>query len=125
MPVPFLKALALTLGAALSNNTFDLPCASFPVTTRRIGLIPSAIVAISVSRFLVRMKIPAARSPGMRRDCVHVGHDIHDYRLVHGDRFLQRAGEFARLFAPVPAAPEGFPTLGEIPSGLPPNPLVP
>jgi hypothetical protein len=41
--VPFLKALALTLGAALSKTTQDRPCASLPVTTRRMGLIPSAM----------------------------------------------------------------------------------
>src|SRR5436309_165965 len=32
-----LTAPGLTLGAALSKSTRDLPCASFPVTTRRIG----------------------------------------------------------------------------------------
>src|SRR5258706_1375113 len=114
MPVPFLKALALTLGAALSNSTFDLPCASFPVTTRRIGLIPSAIVASSVSGFLVRMEIPAARGPGMRRDRVHVGYHIHNHRSVHGDRLLQRPGELARLLYPDTNAAKGIRHLGEI-----------
>src|SRR5437879_12566080 len=30
-------APGLPLGAALSNSTRDLPCSSFPVTTRRMG----------------------------------------------------------------------------------------
>src|SRR2546429_9315202 len=32
-----LTALGLTLGAAPSKSTRDLPCPSFPVTTRRMG----------------------------------------------------------------------------------------
>src|SRR5207249_6311707 len=32
-----LTAPGLTFGAALSNGTRDFPCASFPVTTRRMG----------------------------------------------------------------------------------------
>src|SRR6266571_715151 len=38
-----LTAPGLTLGAAPSKRTRDLPCASFPVTTRRIGLKFSAM----------------------------------------------------------------------------------
>src|SRR5262252_8893346 len=41
MQVPLLIAPGLTLGAALSNSTRERPLASLPVTTRRIGLIPS------------------------------------------------------------------------------------
>src|SRR4029077_7848160 len=37
MQVPRTIAPGLTLGAALSNRTHERPCASFPVTTRRIG----------------------------------------------------------------------------------------
>src|SRR4029078_9421915 len=37
MHVPRLIAPGLTFGAALSNSTHDRPCASLPVTTRRIG----------------------------------------------------------------------------------------
>src|SRR5215831_20764174 len=43
MQVPRLIAPGFTLGAALSNRRQDRPCASFPVTTRRIGLTSSAI----------------------------------------------------------------------------------
>jgi hypothetical protein len=43
MHVPGRIAPGLTLGAALSNNTRDLPLASLPVTTRRIGFGLSAI----------------------------------------------------------------------------------
>src|SRR5947208_12955267 len=37
MPALALTAPGLTFGAALSNGTRDFPCASFPVTTRRMG----------------------------------------------------------------------------------------
>src|SRR5947208_1205776 len=37
IPALALTAPGLTLGAALSKKTRDLPCASFPVTTRRMG----------------------------------------------------------------------------------------
>jgi len=37
MQVPRTIAPGLTFGAALSNKTPERPCASFPVTTRRIG----------------------------------------------------------------------------------------
>jgi hypothetical protein len=47
MPVPFLKALAFTPGAALSISTHERPCASLPVTTLRMGLMPSAIYSFS------------------------------------------------------------------------------
>src|ERR1700752_1182933 len=43
MQVPLLTAPGLTLGAALSNSTRERPCASLPVTTRRIGLIGSGM----------------------------------------------------------------------------------
>ena len=43
MPVPFLKVLALTRGAALSYSTLERPFSSLPVTTRRTGLMPSAM----------------------------------------------------------------------------------
>src|SRR5262249_37398100 len=43
MQVPRLIAPGFTLGAALSNRTQDRPCASFPVTTRRIGVTSSTI----------------------------------------------------------------------------------
>src|SRR6266581_3329166 len=37
IPALALTAPGLTLGAALSKSTRDLPCPSFPVTTRRMG----------------------------------------------------------------------------------------
>src|SRR5258706_2117395 len=37
MPAPGLTAPGLTFGAAPSKSTRERPCASFPVTTRRIG----------------------------------------------------------------------------------------
>src|SRR6266852_4524229 len=37
IPALALTAPGLTLGAALSKSTRDLPCSSFPVTTRRMG----------------------------------------------------------------------------------------
>src|SRR5712672_1724475 len=37
MPALALTAPGLTLGAAPSKSTRDLPCSSFPVTTRRMG----------------------------------------------------------------------------------------
>src|SRR6266852_4835244 len=43
IPALALTAPGLTLGAALSNSTRDLPCASFPVTTRRMGRNFSAV----------------------------------------------------------------------------------
>jgi hypothetical protein len=43
MHVPGRIAPGLTFGAALSNSTRDLPLASLPVTTRRIGFSLSAI----------------------------------------------------------------------------------
>src|SRR6185369_16034629 len=43
MQVPRLIAPGLTFGAALSNSTHDRPCASLPVTTRRIGFSSSDI----------------------------------------------------------------------------------
>src|SRR5215468_12631444 len=46
MQVPRTIAPGLTLGAALSNSTHERPCASLPVTTRRIGL-GSAIVLLA------------------------------------------------------------------------------
>ena len=39
----------LTLGAALSNSTRERPCASLPVTTRRIGLGVSLIMVSPLS----------------------------------------------------------------------------
>ena len=44
MQVPGRIAPGFTLGAALSNRTFDLPRASLPVTTRRIGLMASVML---------------------------------------------------------------------------------
>src|SRR5215210_6699943 len=43
MPERGLSGRGLTLGAALSNSTRERPCASLPVTTRRIGFIASAM----------------------------------------------------------------------------------
>jgi len=43
MQVPGRIAPRLTFGAALSNSTRDLPFASLPVTTRRIGLTLSVM----------------------------------------------------------------------------------
>jgi hypothetical protein len=43
MQVPGRIAPGLTFGAALSNSTRDLPFASLPVTTRRIGFVLSAM----------------------------------------------------------------------------------
>src|SRR5262249_21291577 len=50
MHVPRLIAPGFTLGAALSNRTQERPCASFPVTTRRIGLTASAIARLLIGR---------------------------------------------------------------------------
>src|SRR5215471_4891871 len=49
MQVPLLIAPGLTLGAALSNSTRERPLASLPVTTRRIGLIPSGAAPADVA----------------------------------------------------------------------------
>src|SRR6267143_5075910 len=43
IPALALTAPGLPLGAALSKSTRDLPCPSFPVTTRRIGRSFSAM----------------------------------------------------------------------------------
>src|SRR4030095_7011102 len=98
--VPFLNAFALTLGAALSYSTHDRPCSSLPVTTRRMGLMPSAM---SVSRFLnlpttlIGVKVSGNRGPRMRRDRVHVRDDIDNDGLPHRDRALERVAELTRL----------------------------
>jgi len=52
MQVPRLMAPGLTLGAALSNSTRERPCASLPVTTRRIGFIPSGMGVLLGSGFV-------------------------------------------------------------------------
>src|SRR5262245_11984574 len=44
MHVPGRIAPGFTLGAALSYSTRERPCASLPVTTRRIGLILSVML---------------------------------------------------------------------------------
>src|SRR5258708_34764227 len=79
MQVPRLMAPGLTLGAALSNSTRERPCASLPVTTRRIGFIPSGMGVLLGSGFVyiarpVRTKERphehegASVGPGGRRD---------------------------------------------------------
>src|SRR5450759_2305065 len=77
MPVPFLKVLAMTLGAALSISTRDLPCASLPVTTRRIGLIPSLIALIlpesarvSHRNYSTQRHREQGRAPGKADGCM-------------------------------------------------------
>src|SRR5437879_2208856 len=56
-----LTAPGLTLGAALSNSTRDLPCSSFPVTTRRMGrnfsAMGSMINAAGRARVAVRRRM--------------------------------------------------------------------
>src|SRR3954463_10338618 len=52
MQVPRLMAPGLTLGAALSNSTRERPCASLPVTTRRIGFIPAGMAFLPGSEFV-------------------------------------------------------------------------
>src|SRR4029077_10021130 len=49
MQVPRTIAPGLTLGAALSNRTHERPCASFPVTTRRIGFGVSVMLVSPLS----------------------------------------------------------------------------
>jgi len=49
MQVPRTIAPGLMLGAALSNSTRERPCASLPVTTRRIGLGACAISPLSLT----------------------------------------------------------------------------
>jgi hypothetical protein len=48
MQVPGRMAPGLTFGASLSQSTQERPCASLPVTTRRIGLI-LLLIAFSCS----------------------------------------------------------------------------
>ena len=112
MLVPFWKGLVLTLGAALSNSTQERPCASLPVTTRRIGLMSSRHAPAP----LERMKIGrAARHPRLLGDRVHVGHHVDHHRPLHArSPACQRAGELAGFRHPDADAAEGFRDLGEI-----------
>src|ERR1051326_6308592 len=74
MQVPRLIAPGLTFGAALSNSTQERPCASLPVTTRRIGF--GSLVSISGLTFQPRrnaMRVRPALSSGLRAlSCVHI-----------------------------------------------------
>src|SRR5690348_4209508 len=108
MLVPFWNGLALTFGAALSNSTRERPCASLPVTTRRIGLMSlmrcSAGMNGSPARCrscfapLEGMEVRrAARLPRLFGDGVHVGDHVHHDRPVDLKRPLERAFELARL----------------------------
>src|SRR5580693_3114185 len=68
MQVPLLTAPGLTFGAALSNSTRERPCASLPVTTRRIGLTGSAMDVL-VERRPRRYSLAA---PGTKEKCMFV-----------------------------------------------------
>src|ERR1051325_3506159 len=74
MQVPRLIAPGLTFGAALSNSTQERPCASLPVTTRRIGF--GSLVSISGLTFPPRrnaMRVRPALSSGLRAlSCVRI-----------------------------------------------------
>src|SRR3978361_2121915 len=80
MQVPGRIAPGFTFGAALSYRTFERPCASLPVTTRRMGLISFAIVL----------------SPGCYFSLLqfHARH-LHEIRPLH-DLALDERGELFR-----------------------------
>src|SRR5438270_592576 len=63
MPALGLTAPGFTFGAALSKSTRERPCASLPVTTRRIGFSPRAIGPQYTSRrsFEESMKLTGAQ----------------------------------------------------------------
>jgi hypothetical protein len=73
MHVPRLMAPGLTFGAALSNTTHERPCASFPVTTRLIGLGSSDICYVSCSDFPASSAGRLVLDPNMLKD--NVGHN--------------------------------------------------
>src|SRR5262245_13260307 len=67
MPAPGLTARGLTFGAGPSNSTRDRPCASWPVTTRRIGWSSLALRSTSALGAEVRAADPRL-SRGQRVD---------------------------------------------------------
>src|SRR5262245_41611264 len=78
MQVPRTTAPGSTLGAALSNSTCERPWASFPVTTRLIGLGASVMATFPFWRLTlartfsdIGLSAPNSRAQGVRRRMRH------------------------------------------------------
>src|ERR1700756_899882 len=93
MLVPFWNGLVFTLGAALSNSTRERPCASLPVTTRRMGL-GASLIGFGLSG--VRANPVRRSAPRFVGDRVHVGHDVDDRWPFHRVGPLEHIAEATR-----------------------------
>src|SRR3954466_9210916 len=90
MPVPGRIAPGFTLGAALSYTTHERPCASWPVTTRRIGFNCNDILASDLffNGSIVDYNHPLARKrfEKFSRDSISLtaGHSARRGRFCNG-----------------------------------------
>src|SRR5712671_6089135 len=121
MQVPRTIAPGLTLGAALSNRTHERPCASFPVTTRRIGFGVSVMLVSPLSLTLAEHcptwaeanpRVTSIRNSGRKKSMVHLGDRARRPRRMLASYTIFVATIFASLTACLlspPAWAQGFP----------------
>src|SRR2546421_3054748 len=103
MQVPRTIAPGLTLGAALSNSTREQPCASLPVTTRRIGLIAAVMSRIPRRpRVVLSGQFDEDDDAGCNDGTSDVRH-LYDPRPARS-RFVRRCGMRAGVSEPADQA---------------------